>query len=201
MWKSYVKIICFVPLIVLAFILQDFILLTLVSLISFILIKVFGRNLKRVVKSLLKFLLPIIPLLLIMWTLFSSFETAVTATIRFSVLSIAMFAAFSCFEVQETFELMSKILPYKFSFIIVLCVRYLEMIREDISRINLIRKARGFEDRGNIIRKLKSKMELIVPVFVDSLLKAEDITCALETRCFGAYKKRTFWKPDFEVMR
>ena len=201
MWKSYVKIICFVPLIVLAFILQDFILLTLVSLISFILIKVFGRDLKRVVKSLLKFLLPIIPLLLIMWTLFSSFETAVTATIRFSVLSIAMFAAFSCFEVQETFELMSKILPYKFSFIIVLCVRYLEMIREDISRINLIRKARGFEDRGNIIRKLKSKMELIVPVFVDSLLKAEDITCALETRCFGAYKKRTFWKPDFEVMR
>jgi len=201
MWKSYVKIICLVPLIVLAFILQDFILLTLVSLISFILIKVFGRDLKRVVKSLLKFLLPIIPLLLIMWTLFSSFETAVTATIRFSVLSIAMFAAFSCFEVQETFELMSKILPYKFSFIIVLCVRYLEMIREDISRINLIRKARGFEDRGNIIRKLKSKMELIVPVFVDSLLKAEDITCALETRCFGAYKKRTFWKPDFEVMR
>lgn len=201
MWKSYVKIICFVPLIVLAFILHDFILLALVSLISFILIKVFDRDLKRVVKSFLKFLVPIIPLMLIMWTLFSSFETAVTATIRFSVLSITMFAAFSCFEVQETFELMSKILPYKFSFIIVLCIRYLEMIREDISRINLIRKARGFDDTGNIIRKLKSKMELIVPVFVDSLLKAEDITCALETRCFGASKKRTFWKSNFEMIR
>jgi energy-coupling factor transporter transmembrane protein EcfT len=70
----------------------------------------------------------------------------------------------------------------------------MEVIREDMSRINLIRKARGFEDKGNFIEKIKSKMELIVPVFVDSLIKAEDIACALDTRCFGIYNKRTFWK-------
>jgi energy-coupling factor transport system permease protein len=201
MWKSYVKIICSVPLIVLAFILQNFVFLALISLISLVLVRLFDKELKRVVKSLIKFLIPTIPLLLIMWSIFSGFETAITATFKFSVLSIVLFASFSCFEVQETFELLSKIFPYKFSYIIVLCVRYLDIIKEDISRINLIRKARGFENRGNIIKKIKSKMELIVPVFVDSLLKAEDITCALESRCFGVYKKRTFWKPDFEVMR
>jgi len=197
MWKSYVKILSFIPLIILAFILKDFIFLIVVSALSLILVKVFGKNLRQVTISLLKFLLPTIPLLLILWTLFSSFETALIATIRFSSLSIVLFTTISCFEVYETFELLSKIFPYKFSFIIVLCIRYLDVIKEDISRINLVRKARGFEDKGNIIKKIKSKMELIVPVFVDSLLKAEDITCALEARCFGMYKKRTFWKPEF----
>ena len=180
---------------------NDFFLLILVSLTSFVLIKFFDKDLRQVVISLLKFLVPTIPLLLIMWSLFSNFETAIIATIRFSVLTITLFTAFSCFEVQETFELMSKIFPYKFSFIIVLSIRYLEVIKDDIGRINLIRKARGFEDKGNIIRKIKSKIELIVPVFVDSLFKAEDVTCALEARCFGMYKKRTFWKPDFEVIK
>jgi len=197
MWKSYVKILVFIPLIILAFILNDFVLLVLVSVLSLILVKVFGKNLTKVVISLLKFLLPIIPLLLILWTLFSSFETAIIATVRFSSLTIVVFTALSCFEVYESFELLSKIFPYKFAFIIVLCIRYLEVIKEDISRINLVRKARGFEDKGNIFKKIKSKMELIVPVFVDSLLKAEDMTCALEARCFGVYKKRTFWKPQF----
>jgi energy-coupling factor transporter transmembrane protein EcfT len=70
----------------------------------------------------------------------------------------------------------------------------METIKDDISRISLIRKARGFEERGNFIRKIKSKIELIVPVFVDSLIKAEDIACALDNRCFGIYNKRTFWK-------
>lgn len=197
MWKSYVKILSFIPLIILAFILKDFVLLAVVSVVSLILVKIFGKNLRQVTVSLLKFLLPMIPLLLILWTLFSSFETAIIATVRFSSLSIVLFAMLSSFEVYETFELLSKIFPYKFSFIIVLCIRYLEVIKEDISRINLVRKARGFEEKGNIVKKIKSKMELIVPVFVDSLLKAEDITCALEARCFGVYKKRTFWKPEF----
>ena len=197
MWKSYVKILVFMPLIILAFILKDFALLAIVSALSLMLVKVFGENLRKVVISLLKFLLPTIPLLLILWTLFSSFENAIIATLRFSSLTIVVFATLSCFEVYESFELLSKIFPYKFAFIIVLCIRYLDVIKEDISRINLVRKARGFEDKGNIIKKIKSKMELIVPVFVDSLLKAEDITCALEARCFGVYKKRTFWKPGF----
>jgi energy-coupling factor transport system permease protein len=92
--------------------------------------------------------------------------------------------------------MLSKIFPYKFSYIIVLCVRYLDVIKEDISRINLIRKARGFDEKRSIVKRIKSKIELIVPVFVDSLIRAEDIACALESRCFGVYKKRTFWKPN-----
>jgi len=99
----------------------------------------------------------------------------------------------SCFRVQESFKLLSSIFPYKFAFIIVLCFRYLDVVKEDIGRINLIRKTRGFEDKGNFLKKIKAKIELIVPVFVDSLLKAEDIACALDVRCFGIYKKRTFW--------
>jgi len=63
-----------------------------------------------------------------------------------------------------------------------------------MGRIGLIRRARGFDDKGSFFTRIKSKMELIVPVFVDSLLKAEDIACALDARCFGIYNKRTFWK-------
>jgi len=99
-----------------------------------------------------------------------------------------------CFKVDEAFKILSDIFPYKFAYVIVLCVRYLDLIREDMGRISLIRKARGFEDKGSFVKKIKSKMELIVPVFVDSLLKAEDIACALDARCFGMYNKRTFWK-------
>jgi len=194
MWKSHVKIICFIPLVVLAFILHDFLLLFSVSILSLISVKIFGKEISKVTKSLLKFLIPTIPLMLILWTLFSSFENGIVATIRFSSLTVVLFSMMSCFEVQETFKLLSEIFPYKFSYIIVLCIRYMEVIKDDMSRINLIRKARGFEEKGSLKKKIKSKSELIVPVFVDSLLKAEDITCALESRCFGLYRKRTFWR-------
>jgi len=194
MWKSYVKLVLFVPLIILALILKDIQVLIMISLVSLAFAKIFNKNLKKTIISLAKYLVLTIPLLLILWTLFSSFDDAIIATIKFSSLSVVSFAMMSCFQVNESFKLLSSIFPYKFAFIIVLCVRYMEVIKEDIGRIGLIRKARGFEDKGNFIKKIKSKMELIVPVFVDSLIKAEDIACALDTRCFGIYNKRTFWK-------
>ena len=164
------------------------------SLISLIFARIFSKNFKKTIIFLVKYLVFTIPMLLILWTLFSSFDNAVIATIKFSSLSIISFAMISCFQVYESFKLLSSIFPYKFAFIIVLCVRYMETIKEDISRIGLIRKARGFEDKGSFVKKIKSKIELIVPVFVDSLIKTEDIACALDTRCFGVYNKRTFWK-------
>lgn len=194
MWKSYVKLVLFMPLIVLALLLKNISILILISFISLAFAKIFNKNFKKTMIFLAKYLVFTIPMLLILWTLFSSFDDAVVATIKFSSLSVVSFAMISCFQVYESFKLLSSIFPYKFAFIIVLCVRYMEVIREDMSRINLIRKARGFEDKGNFIEKIKSKMELIVPVFVDSLIKAEDIACALDTRCFGIYNKRTFWK-------
>jgi len=184
----------FIPLIILTLILKDITLLILISLVSLTFAKIFNKNFKKTIIFLAKYLVFTIPMLLILWTIFSSFDNAIIATIKFSSLSIVSFAMISCFQVYESFKLLSDIFPYKFAFIIVLCVRYMETIKEDISRIGLIRKARGFEDKGSFARKIKSKIELIVPVFVDSLIKAEDIACALDTRCFGIYNKRTFWK-------
>lgn len=194
MWKSYVKLIIFIPLIILTLILKDITLLILISLVSLAFAKIFKKNFKKTIIFLAKYLVFTIPMLLILWTIFSSFDNAIIATIKFSSLAIVSFAMISCFQVYESFKLLSDIFPYKFAFIIVLCIRYMETIKEDISRIDLIRKARGFEDKGSFARKIKSKIELIVPVFVDSLIKAEDIACALDTRCFGIYNKRTFWK-------
>jgi len=195
MWKSYVKLILFIPLVVLALVLKNIPVLVLLSFVSLLFAKIFNKNFKKTIIFLSKYLVFTIPMLLILWTLFSSFDNAVVATIKFSSLLVVSFAMISCFRVYESFKLLSSIFPYKFAFIIVLCVRYMELVKEDIGRIGLIRKARGFEDKGNFIKKMKSKIELIVPVFVDSLIKAEDVACALDTRCFGIYNKRTFWKP------
>jgi len=194
MWKSYVKLILFIPLIILALVIRNITLLIFISTTSLIFAKIFSNDFKRMIIFLGKYLVFTIPMLLILWTLFTNFDNAIIATIKFSSLSVVSFAMISCFQVYESFKLLSSIFPYKFAFIIVLCVRYMETIKEDISRIDLIRKARGFEDKGSFVKKIKSKIELIVPVFVDSLMKAEDIACALDTRCFGIYNKRTFWK-------
>ena len=194
MWKSYVKLILFIPLIILALIIKNISLLVFISIISLIFARIFSKNLKRMLIFLCKYLVFTIPMLLILWTLFTNLDNAMTATIKFSSLSVVSFAMIYCFKVDEAFKILSDIFPYKFAYVIVLCVRYLDLIREDMGRISLIRKARGFEDKGSFIKKIKSKMELIVPVFVDSLLKAEDIACALDARCFGMYNKRTFWK-------
>ncbi|MDI6826750.1 MAG: energy-coupling factor transporter transmembrane component T [Candidatus Aenigmarchaeota archaeon] len=180
---------------ILALILKNIPVLILISLVSMTFAKIFSRNFKKTMIFLAKYLILTIPMLLILWTIFSGFDNAIIATIKFSSLSVVSFAMISCFQVYESFKLLSNIFPYKFAFIIILCVRYMEAIKEDAGRIDLIRKARGFEDKESFVKKIRSKMELIVPVFVDSLLKAEDIACALDTRCFGIYKKRTFWKP------
>ena len=169
-------------------------LLIFISIISLIFARIFSKDLKRILMFLGKYLVFTVPMLLILWTLFTSLDRAIIATIKFSSLSVASFAMIYCFRVDEAFKLLSDIFPYRFAYIIVLCVRYLDLIREDMGRIGLIRRARGFDDKGSFFTRIKSKMELIVPVFVDSLLKAEDIACALDARCFGIYNKRTFWK-------
>ena len=47
-------------------------------------------------------------------------------------------------------------------------------------------------DRLNLYKKIKASVPLFIPVLISSMLHAQDLTLALETRAFGAREERTF---------
>ena len=56
--------------------------------------------------------------------------------------------------------------------------------------------ARGAEfDSGNLIKKVKALVPLLVPLFISAFRRANDLAMAMEARCYQGGEGRTKMKP------
>ena len=56
--------------------------------------------------------------------------------------------------------------------------------------------ARGADfESGNIIRKVKNMVPLLVPLFISAFRRANDLAMAMEARCYHGGDHRTQMKP------
>jgi len=94
-------------------------------------------------------------------------------------------------------KIFSKLkLPYLLQFIIICSLRFFPLLLSDYNTIMDIQKSRGFElESKNLIKNLKNKMVLILPLLTNSLDRSIQIAEALESRGFGIYKNRSVYKP------
>ncbi|MDE5824672.1 MAG: energy-coupling factor transporter transmembrane protein EcfT, partial [Lachnospiraceae bacterium] len=51
------------------------------------------------------------------------------------------------------------------------------------------------QDRGNLIKKAKSLVPLLVPLFISAFRRANDLAMAMEARCYRGGDHRTKMKP------
>ena len=77
-----------------------------------------------------------------------------------------------------------------------IALRFIPILMEETDKIMKAQIARGadFESR-NIVKKIKSLVPLLVPLFISAFRRANDLAMAMEARCYRGGEGRTKMKP------
>lgn len=88
-----------------------------------------------------------------------------------------------------------KIPVHDFAIIISLALRFIPGFIEDTDKIIMAQKSRGADfDSGNIFKKAKAYIPVLIPLFVSAFQKADQLAEALDSRCYNATQNRTKYK-------
>lgn len=89
-----------------------------------------------------------------------------------------------------------KVPVHEISMMMSIALRFIPILMEETDRIMKAQKARGADfESGNLIRKAKSMVPLLVPLFVSAFRRASDLAMAMEARCYRGGEGRTKMKP------
>ena len=85
-------------------------------------------------------------------------------------------------------------IPYRFAFAVSTALRLIPTIIGTALTIGQAQRSRGLDlESGNIVRRIRNYMPLLVPVFVSTIRSTNVFSMALESKGFGASSKRTFF--------
>ncbi len=84
---------------------------------------------------------------------------------------------------------------YSVSYSVALALRYIPDIQKQYHEISQASQARGVElsKKVSLVSRLKSASAILVPLILSSMDRVEIISNAMELRCFGKNKKRTWY--------
>ncbi|NJE55583.1 energy-coupling factor transporter transmembrane protein EcfT [Thermococcus sp. 21S9] len=86
-------------------------------------------------------------------------------------------------------------LPYELGLTLTIALRYIPTLYGIAGTIMDAQRSRGLElDRGNLLERIRKTIPILIPLIVASLKTAHELSIALESRAFGASKKRTFYR-------
>ena len=74
--------------------------------------------------------------------------------------------------------------------IISIALRFIPTIFEEVNTIINAHKSRGASfDTGSIFKRIKAFIPILIPLFVNSFKRADELAFAMDARCYGASKK------------
>jgi len=122
-----------------------------------------------------------------------SLENAVAMTLRF----IVLVESFSVFFLTTSpdhlgLALEQTHIPYEFCFAFTTAVRFVPVLAEEAQTIMDAQKARGLElERGNFLKRIRNYIPILIPLIVSAIRRSLELAEAMESRAWGATKKRT----------
>lgn len=73
-----------------------------------------------------------------------------------------------------------------------IALRFIPTLLEEADKIMKAQKARGADfESGNIVKRAKSLIPLLVPLFISAFRRADDLALAMESRCYRGGEGRT----------
>jgi len=85
--------------------------------------------------------------------------------------------------------------PYQYTFAFVSAIRFTPVLAQEMRNIMDAQKARGLElEKGNFMQRIRKLIPVMVPLLVNVLRRSYELAEAMEVKCFGVSKKRTFLK-------
>jgi len=122
---------------------------------------------------------------------------AVISGISMSIRFIALISIFSVFFLTTSPEdltqsMVQMRIPYDYALTFNMAMRFVPTLSREAQIIMDAQKSRGLEmEKGNLIQRIKNYIPVLIPLIISSFRRAELVADAMESRAFGASKKRT----------
>jgi len=122
---------------------------------------------------------------------------AVISGISMSIRFIALISIFSVFFLTTSPEDLTQSMvqvkiPYDYALTFNMAMRFVPTLSREAQIIMDAQKSRGLEmEKGNLIQRIKNYIPVLIPLIISSFRRAELVADAMESRAFGASKKRT----------
>lgn len=89
-----------------------------------------------------------------------------------------------------------KVPVHEIAMMMSIALRFIPILIEETDKIMKAQMARGADfESGSIIRRIKSMVPLLVPLFISAWRRASDLAMAMEARCYRGGVGRTKMKP------
>jgi len=132
-------------------------------------------------------------------------KTAVTMTVRLTYLivgSSVMTLTTTPNQLTDALENVMgplkkiKVPVHEISMMMSIALRFIPILMDETDKIMKAQMARGADfESGNLIKKAKSLVPLLVPLFISAFRRANDLAMAMEARCYQGGDRRTRMKP------
>lgn len=84
---------------------------------------------------------------------------------------------------------------HELAMMMTIALRFIPTLLEETDKIMKAQMARGADfESGNVIRRAKSLVPLLVPLFVSAFRRADELAMAMEARCYRGGENRTRMK-------
>ncbi|MBQ7645737.1 MAG: energy-coupling factor transporter transmembrane protein EcfT [Clostridia bacterium] len=88
-----------------------------------------------------------------------------------------------------------KVPVHEFAMIMTIALRFIPTLLEETDRIISAQKARGADlESGNLLKRIKALVPVLIPLFVSSFRRADELAEAMECRCYKGGEGRTRMK-------
>ncbi len=126
------------------------------------------------------------------------FLEALMPSLAMALRFLTLIAAFSIFFLTTSPDdfaqaLVQMRLPYDYSLTFTMAMRFIPTLAREAQIVADAQKSRGLElEKGGFMQRIRNYIPILVPLIVSSFRRAETIADAMESRAFGASKKRSF---------
>ncbi len=88
-----------------------------------------------------------------------------------------------------------KVPIHDMAMILSIALRFIPTLFEETQKIVATQKARGASfDTGNLFKRAKALIPILIPLFVSSFRRADELAFAMDSRCYNATNKRTKYR-------
>jgi len=120
-------------------------------------------------------------------------EFALSLTLRF----ITLMTSFSIFFLSTSPDKLSLALdragiPYEFNFAFITAIRFVPVLADEAQSIIDAQRSRGLElEKGNFLARIRKYIPILLPLIINSIRRSLELAEAMESRAFGAVRRRT----------
>ena len=213
------KILLLITYIVVIFLCKNFVSLLLMSLFSILIILLTGISFFKYLKSLRMIIFVIIitgilnlfygsgDVLCELWIfkittggIYNALFVIVRITILMMVSAVLTYTT-SPTDLTDGLERLMKPLTifhvkvHEIALMMTIALRFIPVLLEETDKIMNAQKARGADmESGNVFQRVKALTPVLIPLFVSSFRRANDLAMAMECRCYNGGKNKTRMK-------